>query len=72
MKKTVITMPGCTQCMMLKSYFKKNNIEYGELNADSEEGTLLVSQYSIVQCPCVIDGEKVLRGYKEAIEYYGK
>ena len=36
-KVTVYTTPSCVYCRMAKDFFKKNNVEYTELNVVNDE-----------------------------------
>ena len=36
-KVTIYTTPSCVYCRMAKDFFKKNNVEYGELNVVNDE-----------------------------------
>ncbi|MDP3948342.1 MAG: glutaredoxin domain-containing protein [bacterium] len=36
-KVTIYTTPSCVYCRMAKDFFKKNNVEYSELNVVNDE-----------------------------------
>ena len=36
-KVTIYTTPSCVYCRMAKDFFKKNNVEYAELNVVDDE-----------------------------------
>ncbi len=36
-KVTIYTTPSCVYCRMAKDFFKKNNVEYTELNVVDDE-----------------------------------
>ncbi len=36
-KVTIYTTPSCVYCKMTKEFFKKNNVEYAELNVVNDE-----------------------------------
>jgi len=36
-KVTIYTTPSCVYCRMAKDFFKKNNVEYTELNVVNDE-----------------------------------
>ncbi len=36
-KVTIYTTPSCVYCRMAKEFFKKNNVEYSEMNVVNDE-----------------------------------
>ena len=67
----IYTQPTCGYCNELKTYLKKNNIEYDEkdITKDRQAWDELVNKYKVRATPLIVYGEKTLVGFdKDEVE----
>jgi glutaredoxin-like protein NrdH len=61
----VFTLPSCPQCETTKSYLKKNQIPFEEINlADDPDATEYVKQLGYASAPIVVAGDEHWSGFR--------
>lgn len=62
---TIYTSPSCTYCQALKSYLKKNNLKYKEVNVsiDQEALTKIIPKVGELKLPIIENNGKYVTGF---------
>ncbi|NLZ31454.1 MAG: glutaredoxin family protein [Methanomicrobiales archaeon] len=62
---TIYTSPSCTNCQALKSYLKKNNLEYKEIDVsiDQDAFSKVVIKTKKMELPIIEYKDKYLAGF---------
>ena len=62
---TIYTSPSCTYCQALKSYLKKNNLKYKEVDVsiDQESLTKIIPKIDELKLPIAENNGKYVTGF---------
>jgi len=65
MAVTIYTKTGCPYCQAAKEAFRKQNIEFNEINVSEDQGKIdeLVKVAGVRKVPVIIDDGKVTVGF---------
>ena len=62
---TIYTSPSCTYCQALKSYLKKNNLKYKEVDVSIDQGALtkIIPKVGELKLPIIENNNKYVAGF---------